>query len=325
MKKLLFITTFILLSTGSAFAQINLDSMLVAYFPFNGNANDESVNNNNGTIYGATLTADRFGNDSSAYYFNGINHDYIDCGNDTSLDITESLTISAWIKPDSTFGPVVTKWKTTPIPYWGGSYYLTMDWFSITYNGYGPVPVSHDKPLDERIFYHLVGIYNYDTDSMFYYVDGVLSNVIAVNGGEIPISTSNILIGATRWYAPSFQENYFHGVIDEVRIYKRAITNDEITYLFNGQIPISVATIDNEQSFKSYPNPFSDKSTIEFNNPDYSKYKLSVFNSIGELVFFRDNITTNKIEFERKDLQSGIYLIKLSSTDKIISGKLVIE
>lgn len=248
MKKLLSFSTIIFLSIGSAFAQINLDSMLVAYFPFNGNANDESVNNNNGTIYGATLTADRFGNDSCAYLFDGID-DYIDCGNNNSLDITQSLTISAWIKPDSAFGPIVSKWKTTPIAYWGGSYYLTMDWFSITYNGYGSVPVSHDKPLDERIFYHLVGIYNYNTDSMYYYFDGVLSNEIAVNGGEIPISTSNLLIGAFRWYNPSYNEIYFHGVIDEVRIYSRAITDDEITYLYNGQTPISIVTIDNEQSF----------------------------------------------------------------------------
>ena len=42
---------------------------LVAYYPFNGNANDESVNNNDGTVNGATLTADRFGNASSAYSF----------------------------------------------------------------------------------------------------------------------------------------------------------------------------------------------------------------------------------------------------------------
>ena len=325
MKKLLLFSAIILVSIGSAFTQINLDSMLVAYFPFNGNANDESVNNNNGTIYGATLTADRFGNDSSAYYFSGINHDYIDCGNDTSLDITGSLTISAWVKPDTTAGPVATKWKTEYVSFGGGSYYLSNECFSITYNGYESVSITNSDLLDEKEFYHIVGIYNYETDSLFYYVNGDLTNQIAVNGGYIPITGSKLLLGAFRWYAPSFQEKYFHGVIDEVRIYKRAITNDEITYLYNGQIPNSVATIDNEQSFKSYPNPFSDKSTIEFNNPDYSKYKLSVYNSIGKLMFFQDNIKTNKIEFERKDLQSGIYLVKLSSTDKIISGKLVIE
>ena len=60
-------TLFILLSAlfsgwSGVIAQINLDSGLVAYYPFNGNANDESGNGNNGTVNGATLTADRFGN-----------------------------------------------------------------------------------------------------------------------------------------------------------------------------------------------------------------------------------------------------------------------
>ena len=44
---------------------------LVAYYPFNGNANDESGNGNNGTIFRATLTTDRFGNANRAYSFDG--------------------------------------------------------------------------------------------------------------------------------------------------------------------------------------------------------------------------------------------------------------
>ncbi len=54
-----------------------LSDGLVAYYPFNGNANDESGNGNNGIVHGATLTADRSGNANSAYSFNGIDN-YID-------------------------------------------------------------------------------------------------------------------------------------------------------------------------------------------------------------------------------------------------------
>ena len=49
----------------------DLKDGLVAYYPFNGNANDESGNGNNGTVNGATLTTDRFGNTNKAYSFNG--------------------------------------------------------------------------------------------------------------------------------------------------------------------------------------------------------------------------------------------------------------
>ena len=53
----------------------SLNNGLVAYYPFNGNANDESGNGNDGTVNGATLTTDRFGNTDQAYSFDG--NDYI--------------------------------------------------------------------------------------------------------------------------------------------------------------------------------------------------------------------------------------------------------
>jgi hypothetical protein len=53
---------------------------LVGWWPFNGNANDESGNGNHGTVNGATLTEDRFGNLNSAYSFDGISN-YISVNN----------------------------------------------------------------------------------------------------------------------------------------------------------------------------------------------------------------------------------------------------
>jgi hypothetical protein len=53
-------------------AQNSVSNGLVAHYPFNGNANDESGNGNHGTVHGAKLTQDRFGNPNSAYYFDGI-------------------------------------------------------------------------------------------------------------------------------------------------------------------------------------------------------------------------------------------------------------
>ena len=51
---------------------VDLTNDLVAYYPFNGNAADESGFDNNGKVYGATLTMDRFGNQNSAFSFDGI-------------------------------------------------------------------------------------------------------------------------------------------------------------------------------------------------------------------------------------------------------------
>jgi len=65
---------------------------LVGWWPFNGNANDESGNGNNGTVNGATLTTDRNGNSNAAYSFDGVN-DFIQTPNQT---LTASVSFSGW-------------------------------------------------------------------------------------------------------------------------------------------------------------------------------------------------------------------------------------
>jgi hypothetical protein len=70
-----------------------LNDGLVAYYPFNGNANDESGNGNHGTVHGATLTADRFGNANSAYKFNGTD-DRIVVVSNALLNPVDQLSIA---------------------------------------------------------------------------------------------------------------------------------------------------------------------------------------------------------------------------------------
>ena len=68
MKKILFFVIMVVAITVEA--QVNIANGLLAYYPYNGNANDESGNGYNGTVNGATLTTDRFGNANKAYSFN---------------------------------------------------------------------------------------------------------------------------------------------------------------------------------------------------------------------------------------------------------------
>jgi hypothetical protein len=70
---------------------------LTAYYPFSGNAKDESENNHDGTVHGATLTEDRFGNANHAYHFAGNSHISFDL--QSSSD--NSFTWSFWLKDDS--------------------------------------------------------------------------------------------------------------------------------------------------------------------------------------------------------------------------------
>jgi hypothetical protein len=91
MKKIFILAFTFILSSVCAYAGIN--DGLVSYYPFNGNANDESGNGHNGTVYGSTLTADRFGNLNSAFSFNGTAADYIDVG---PISINLPVTVALW-------------------------------------------------------------------------------------------------------------------------------------------------------------------------------------------------------------------------------------
>ena len=78
-----------------------LSQGLVAYYPFDGNVNDLSGNNNNGTIMGGVIsTTDPFGNPDKAMQFNGVDG-YIEVLNSTSLQSpTSAITLTAWIYID---------------------------------------------------------------------------------------------------------------------------------------------------------------------------------------------------------------------------------
>src|SRR3989442_470274 len=77
-------------------AQDPFTNGLVAYYPFNGNANDLSGHGNNGSVAGATLAADRFGNASSAYAFDGVSS-LITVPDSPSLRISNDITVTCWL------------------------------------------------------------------------------------------------------------------------------------------------------------------------------------------------------------------------------------
>src|SRR5689334_10454257 len=80
-----------------ATAQVNLTQGLMAYYPFNGNANDASGNANHPSVTNATLTADKAGSPNSAYRFNGIDN-YIRIPNRPTLNTTNKISLSVWVK-----------------------------------------------------------------------------------------------------------------------------------------------------------------------------------------------------------------------------------
>ena len=232
MKKLvLFVWTaaVTLMVCGSALAGLN--DGLVAYYPFNGNAHDESGTGNNGTVSGAVLTADRTGRPDSAYDFDGIN-DFVDCGNGASLDITDAISLVVWIKPSSLFeARIISKREG------GGGYELSLwqDDLRFTLNGSIQVDKSLSGKENQWIFIAATWEKSLVGDKARVYIndDG------AVSGGwkDEPIETNdgNLFLGLWHWPPGS---DPFDGIIDDVRIYNRALSQDEVRALYATEWPL---------------------------------------------------------------------------------------
>jgi hypothetical protein len=196
---------------------------LVAYYPFNGNANDHSGNNNNGTVHGATLTADRHGVSNRAYLFDGIDN-YIEISHSSSMNLSQQISISFW-----------AKFETSADYYWPyhiiekyGCWGIGQREFDIV----GGISTSIGDfnffllNFEVERFYHIVMAYN--GSLLKSYVNGVLSESTSASG-LIITNLNNIYIGKY-----TLGDGYFFdGTLDDIRIYNRALTDQEISALYN--------------------------------------------------------------------------------------------
>jgi hypothetical protein len=192
---------------------------------------DETSNYNDGTIYGATWTTGKIG---YGLDFDGTD-DYVDCGNDASLDITDAITIEAWVKRNSigTWQIPVAKYLNTGAQrsWWFG--FLADNTLKTIFAENGGATVwrqftTSSTFVDTSNFYHIVATASASLDEYHIYVNGVdeAGTKAGTVGGisSIFASTGPLTIGREAHTTPA----YFNGIIDEVRIYSRALTADEV-------------------------------------------------------------------------------------------------
>lgn len=224
---------------------INLSSIpkdgLVAYYPFNGNANDESGNNNNGTVNGATLTTDRNGNANKAYSFDGVN-DYIQVAfNQNLLPNSDTKTYSFWIK--YTDNKNAFHFQNGEADYSSGQFKIYLSPINTqvllhSHHGGGGnstaefMTIDNPSNLNNGSFHNVtITINNKKVD---YFIDGFL---VATKNYTAPYKPfdSNFKIEIGRLYN-SFTggySQYFKGIVDDIRIYNRVLSSSEIQAIFN--------------------------------------------------------------------------------------------
>jgi hypothetical protein len=179
-------------------------------------ASDSSENENTGTISGATWVDGKYG---GALSFNGVNN-YVNCGSASSLDLNQAVTVEAWVNPASTnsYQAIVDKG-------WDAAYTLmvtNVGTFRFQIRDATGTYRANSPPLTVGVWTHVVGTYNATTKSVKIYVNGVLQSSAEAQGAIL--STAYPLnIGKAAQYGPAF-----NGIIDEVRIYNRALSAAEI-------------------------------------------------------------------------------------------------
>lgn len=205
---------------------------LVAFYPLNGNANDFSGNGNNGNIIGGVNgSTDRFDNPNSAMQFNGIDG-YIEVPNSPSLQSpSDALTIAGWIYIDAFPGievaGIVEKTNSNSMyGQYGLSYQAWSDDGLNFYHSNGIQGTSAPVTLDFLRWYFVA--ITYDGTTAITYLDGV--PIFSQNvSGPIVADDNPLTIGLE---APGLTE-YLQGKLDDIRIYNRALSAEEISDLYH--------------------------------------------------------------------------------------------
>jgi hypothetical protein len=213
-----------------------LSDGLVAYYPFNGNANDESGNGNNGRAVGATLDVDRFGKQNSAYLFDGSSN-YIQLVNSGTLAIgLQSYSIAAWVKPVSptNSGRIFSKGSSGCVT----GYMMRMGGpdgnnlhLENAFNGQCYIYFYSNQTIVDGNWHFVVGVVDRAVGAKIY-IDGKLDSSQALDTSAYDLSNSrNPTMGVNDVDA----SEHFNGDIDEVRVYNRALPASEIQQLYQGQ------------------------------------------------------------------------------------------
>jgi len=253
----------LILTASSAFAQVPSyvpTNGLVGWWPFNGNANDESGNGNNGTVNGATLTSDRLGNTNSAYSFDGNDWVLSD-----SISVNNSFTASFWILADNTINLSLNNTQTnsgsTILSKGASNNPCNYSDFAFGYkNGYygsGEQNCTNNSWLETEmgsgcnlnyisncnqsmsLSYSWSNlIISFNNNYVNRYLNGVKIDSIYF-GGALSNSGFPLSIGCR--YVANCQAGgsctwgFWKGKIDDIGIWNRALTQQEITALYNAQ------------------------------------------------------------------------------------------
>ncbi len=196
---------------------------LVAYYTFENNAQDSSGNGLHGTIVGSPIYLESLAGFGIAMRFDGVD-EYVDCGDNASFDVAEEITLSVWVNTydagNSQHNPFVGKGDESYAIKHAATNNIE---FFIYDEEWQTLQFSVDDSFNGT-WHHVAG--TFDGSQLRLYVDGGLADSMGYTG-SIASTTFPVNIGRNSQET----DRFYRGVIDEVRIYNRALSEGEILYL----------------------------------------------------------------------------------------------
>lgn len=229
---------------------------LIAWYPFNGNALDNSGHSHNGTVYAAVPAPDRFGNQNSSFDFYGTNGTIV-IPDDPELRLSNcDYTVSVWVNlMNHSFDQDAILTKRIPSAYSG--YIMNVQGQSQSNSGVINWQISggndpryfSNNSLSLNKWHNLVAVYNFNSNALKFYIDGQLDGQIT--NFPTPYDTNaSLYIGNDS----NGQSYCFSGLIDDIAFYRRALSECEISQIFSSEIvglteqPISQTLISGESA-----------------------------------------------------------------------------
>lgn len=297
---------------------------LLAYYPFNGNANDLSGNNRNGIASSAQLVNDRNGNANSAYLFDGISSS-IKISSDNGLNIQNAFALNFWMKIGAFYnreqypishGNYSNRWKVSISN-------KRLRWTVKTSMGIKDLDSESELVVDS--LYNISAIYN--GSDMEIFLNGELDAFVPWNG-LLQQTAIDLTIGQV---LPNDNNYNFNGVLDDIRFFDYGLSVDEIAAFssrltsVSNNTPITVPTT---IALDVYPNPFNPSTTIRLSLPVSGHVSVRIFDLLGREV---SSVVDEYLQSGTVDLQwngegksSGIYFCVMTTNAHSIVKKLVL-
>lgn len=320
--------------TGTVSGQA-LTEGLVYLYNFSGNAMDQSGNNLDATVHGASLTEDRFGNTFSAYHFDG-DEDYMDIPYSSLIQVDPPVSFAFWVNAENFHSDTMKFFCTdaTTLNYHGyrmhgagsndGKVMLTVG------SGQGGTDPTNrrtkisDSTITMGNWHHIAGVVRAGND-MDIYIDchdaaGNYSGTGSLFPGHSGSSGRIGSILVTSW----FNLSYFKGKIDQMAMWDRELSAGDIGKICDGLFepkPTSVNHFD--ENTRLLYNSTSGQLSLSSNRA-WNEGQIVIYSSAGQLIDQYELGKTDRTQVDVTSLINGVYITQVQLDELLINQKFIV-